>query len=109
MQFLKTFGLLLLLTLGNTGIASEFENTIPSGQESYVDFQFSENHQNLFESILNTPAEVQTNRTIIPAVTVPEHLCPRRISQANSYFIFSHTLIPSLDISAIIFPFHSFL
>ncbi len=109
MQFLKTFGLLLLLTLGNTGIASAFENTLPQDQESYVDFQLSENNQELFKSILSTPSEVQANRTIIPAAVVPEHLCPRRISRANSYYVFSHTIIPSLDISAIIFPFHSFL
>ncbi len=109
MQFLKTFGLLLLLTLGNTGIVSAFENNSPPEQESYVDFQLSENNQDLFESILNTPSEVRTNRTILPAAAVPQHLCPRRISRANSYFIFSHTIIPSLDISAIIFPFHSFL
>ncbi len=109
MQFLRTFGLLLLLLMGNTGIASAYNNSLPQLQEDHLEFQFSQDQQNLSESTLITPAEVQTNRIFIPAALITAHNCPRRISQENRYFVYSVTIIPSLDIAAIIFPFHSFL
>jgi len=109
MQFLKTFGLLLLLTMSNAGIASA--NNFPHLKvgEDQVEFQFTQDLQELSESTLITPAEVLNNQTFFSGVLPPLHLCSREISRANRYFVYSQTIIPSLDISAIIFPFHTFL
>ncbi|HSP40243.1 MAG TPA: hypothetical protein VLN46_02345 [Gillisia sp.] len=109
MQFLKTFGVLLLLLLSNTDIASATSISFPQDQENQVDFQFSEDQQNLFESTLISQAEVLAKRMFIPVALVPENLCPRKISKSNGYFVFSRTIVPSLDITDIIFPFHTFL
>lgn len=109
MQLLKTFGLLLLLTLGNASIASA--NNIPALQteEDQVEFQFTEVLQDLSESILITPAEVLENPTLHSGTTRPVPQCTRKISRANRYLVYSQTIVPSLDVSAIIFPFHTFL
>lgn len=109
MQFLKTFGVLLLLLLSNTDIASASTNSLSPDKENHVDFQFSEGQQDLFESTLISPVEVLAKRIFIPGALVPENLCPRRISKSNGYFVFSRTIVPSLDITNIIFPFHTFL
>lgn len=109
MQFFRTFSLLLLLIMSNAGIASGYNISLPQFQEGQVDFQITEHNQDLSESTLITPAEVQTIRTFIPVALVPAQLCPQKISRAGSYLVYSRTLVLSLDISDIIFPFHSFL
>lgn len=109
MQSLKTLGLLLLLIMSNTGIASAYNISLPHFQENKVDFHFTEDQQDLSESTLITPAEVQTNRTLIPVALIPEQMCPRKITRENRYLLYSSTIVPSLDITDIIFPFHSFL
>lgn len=109
MQFLKTFGLLLLLTWGNAGIASANSFPSPQIEEDQVEFQFTEVLQDLSESILITPAEVLENLTFLSTGLRPVSECPREISRASRYLVYSQTIVPSLDISAIIFPFHTFL
>lgn len=109
MQFLKTFGLLLLLIMSNTGIASANNNSLPQVLENQVDFEFSEDHQNLYESTLITPAEVLAKRVFISVALVPENLCASKISKSTRYLVYSRTIVPSLDINDIIFPFHFFL
>ena len=109
MQFLKTFGLLLLLTLGNVSVASAHNFPPPQLEEDQVEFQFIEDLQDLSESTLINPAKISPTRTSILFADVPRQLCPRKVSRAGSYLIYSYTLVPSLDIADIIFPFHSFL
>lgn len=109
MQFLKTFGLLLLLTLGNAGIASANTFSQPQVEEDQVGFQFTEDLQDLSESTLITPAKLNHTRPLHLYIHVPEQLCPSKISRAVSYLVYSQTIVPSLDIADIIFPFHSFL
>lgn len=109
MQFLKTFGLLLMLVMSNVGIASANNISLPHFEEELVEFEFSEDQQNLSESILITPAKVNPNRVFVSNALVPEQLCPREISRTNMYRVYSRSIVPSLDIADIIFPFHFFL
>lgn len=109
MQFLKAFGLLLLLTLGNVGIASANSFPPPQLEEDQVEFQFIEDLQDLSESTLITPAKLNQTRPFSLFAFVPGQLCPAKISRTRSYLVYSLTIVPSLDTSDIIFPFHSFL
>lgn len=109
MQFLKTFGVLLLLLFSSMDVASAVISSLPQVKESQVDFEFSEDQQNLFESTLISQAEVLAKRIFIPVALVRENICSRKISKLNGYLVFSRTIVPSLDVNDIIFPFHTFL
>ncbi len=109
MQFLRTLGLLVVLIMSNTGIASGYNYSLPLSEKDQVEFEYTQDQQNLSESTLITPVDVQTSRIIILAALVPEGLCSRKISRLNSYLVYSRTIVPSLDVTDIIFPFHSFL
>ncbi len=109
MQLVKTFSLLILLLWGNTGFAStplDFPHPV---QDEEVSFQYIEGQQSLAESILNAPVEIQKNRIYLPAYLPPAYECPRKVSRVGTYIVYSRTIIPSLDVTSIIFPFHSFL
>lgn len=109
MQFFRTFGLLLLLLMGNTGIASTHNISLHDFEEDNQEFQFTEVRQDLAESILITPVEVQKAQDFFPGVVVPVVLSPSKTSQAGRYLVYSRTIVLSLGIADIIFPFHSFL
>lgn len=77
--------------------------------EEKAAFEFIEDNHNISESILNTPVEIQKNRVYLPAYLPQDYQCPRKISRVKAYIVYSGTIVPSLNVASIIFPFHSFL
>lgn len=108
-QFLKAFGFLLVVLFANPAIAFSSPEHNENNIESAISAEITADIQELFPSNLTVPGAFSAERIFLGTPFNFYFHSSYKAVLANNYIAFSRSIDPSLNTTAIIFPFHFFL
>lgn len=110
MKIVKLLSVIVLLLLGNTGVAFTPFNSFPVFEDTEAGEEITEDSSDFSESILTTLISLQPSVTNPAAAIVNFQFHSANIAgEATKYITSSRFIVPGLGLKETLFPFHTFL